>query len=73
MRDDARLLEKKKAAGRPPGGRRRDTGAGGTLDGYDPGTDAADHPVEDFRGTYMGRDGGEAGAEGDRGQCTKRI
>lgn len=46
MRDDTRLLEKKKLLGRPPGGCRRDTGAGGTLDGYDPGTDAADHPVE---------------------------
>ncbi|MFR6365491.1 hypothetical protein [Gallintestinimicrobium sp.] len=37
---------KEKAAGRPPGGCRRDTGAGGTLDGYDPGTDAEDYPVE---------------------------
>ena len=37
---------KEKAAGRPPGGCRRDTGAGGTLDGYDPGTDAADYSME---------------------------
>lgn len=58
---------KEKAAGRPPGGCRRDTGAGGTLDGYDPGTDAANHSVEVLRGSDMGGSGCEDGEEGNGG------
>ncbi len=46
MRDDTRLLEKKKLLADRRAAAEETRGAGGTLDGYDPGTDAADHPVE---------------------------
>lgn len=46
MRDDARLVEKQKLLADRRAAAERNTGAGGTLDGYDPGTDAADYPVE---------------------------
>ena len=56
-----------------PGSCRSDTCAGGTLDGYDPGTDAEDYPVEALGRVDMGRDGGEVRAEGDRGQRAAGI
>ena len=70
MRDDARLLEKKKLLA----DRRAATEETRVqVERWMVTIPAEDYPVEALRGTYMGRDGGEAGAEGDRGQCTKRI